>query len=82
MYLNAICDPEADSSLSASTHQESLLSDARACLGKADTAKRKAPTAKTEEKGHGRIETRVAVAIEAKGLAEHHELRTSKPSDA
>jgi predicted transposase YbfD/YdcC len=54
-------------------NQESLLSDARACLGKADKAKKKPPAAKTEDSGHGRIETRVAVVVEAKGMAEHHE---------
>jgi predicted transposase YbfD/YdcC len=57
-------------------NQESLLSDARACLGAADTpktGKRQPPTAKTETKAHGRIETRVGVVVDAKGLAEHHE---------
>jgi hypothetical protein len=29
--------------------------------------------AKTEDIGHGRIETRVAVVVDAKGMAEHHE---------
>ena len=56
-------------------NQESLLSDARACLAKAEklTGEKKLPVAKTEESGHGRIETRTAIVVEAKGLAEHHE---------
>jgi predicted transposase YbfD/YdcC len=57
-------------------NQESLLSDARSCLSTADKpkpGKRQPPTAKTETKAHGRIETRVGVVVEAKGLAEHHE---------
>ena len=29
--------------------------------------------AKTEDRGHGRLEMRTAVVVEAKGLAEHHE---------
>jgi hypothetical protein len=35
--------------------------------------KKKPPVAKTETSGHGRIETRVAVVVEAKELAEYHE---------
>ena len=56
-------------------NQESLLSDARACLAEADklTGKKKLSVAKTEDSGHGRVETRTAVVVEAKGLAEHHE---------
>lgn len=42
-------------------------------MGEADKAKKKPPAARTEESGHGRIETRVAVVVEAKDLAEHHE---------
>ena len=52
------------------------MSDARACLSGADkpkSGKKQPPTAKTETKGHGRVETRIAVVVEAKGLAEHHE---------
>jgi predicted transposase YbfD/YdcC len=57
-------------------NQESLLSDARACLAAAEqpkAGKRQPPTAKTETKAHGRIETRIGVVVEAKGLAEYHE---------
>jgi len=56
-------------------NQESLLSDARACLAEADKlkGKKKLPEAKTETSGHGRTEARVAVVVEAKDLAEYHE---------
>ena len=57
-------------------NQESLLSDARACLAaahKPTPGKKQPTTAKTETKGHGRIETRIGVVVEAKGLAEYHE---------
>jgi len=64
-------------------NQESLLSDARSCFSAVDKpkpkpGKRQPPTAKTETKAHGRIETRVGVVVEAKGLAEHHEFRGLK----
>src|SRR5215813_12153641 len=51
-------------------NQDSLLSDARDCLAKAN---KKHPVAKTETTGHGRLETRVGMVAEAKGLAEYHE---------
>ena len=47
-----------------------MLSDARSCLGK---VKPSHPTAKTEASKHGRIETRVATVVAAKGMARHHE---------
>lgn len=74
--VKAIVDKGGDYLLGLKDNQESLLSDARACLSAADKPKAGAkplPTAKTETKGHGRIETRVGVVVEAKGLAEHHE---------
>jgi predicted transposase YbfD/YdcC len=57
-------------------NQDSLLSDARACLAAADKpqgTKQQSPMAKTETKAHGRVETRVGAVVDAKGLAEHHE---------
>jgi predicted transposase YbfD/YdcC len=51
-------------------NQDSLLSDARACLGK---IKANHPTAKTETKGHGRLETRVGLVIGAGKLGAYHE---------
>jgi predicted transposase YbfD/YdcC len=66
-------------------NQESLLSDARSCLAVADrpsagpkAGKKPPPTAKTEAMAHGRIETRVGVVVEAKGLAEHHDFQGLK----
>lgn len=56
--------------LALKANQDSLLSDARACFG---TLKEGHPVAATEDVGHGRKETRKAVVVEAKGLAEHHE---------
>jgi predicted transposase YbfD/YdcC len=41
-------------------NQEGLLSDARACLSKANT---RHPTAKSETRGHGREETRVGIVV-------------------
>ena len=71
--VSTIVGKGGDYCIALKGNQESLLSDARACLGKAATAKKKPPVAKTEDIGHGRIETRVAVVVEAKGMAEHHE---------
>jgi predicted transposase YbfD/YdcC len=65
--VSTIVEQGGDYCIALKGNQDSLLSDARACLGKADTAKKKPPAAKTEEKGHGRIETRVALVVEAKG---------------
>ena len=51
-------------------NQEGLLSDARACLSKAN---KRHPTAKSETRGHGREETRVGIVVKAPDIAEHHE---------
>ena len=59
-----------DYCLSLKGNQESLLSDARSSLGK---VKPSHPTARTETSKHGRIETRVATVVAAKGMAVHHE---------
>jgi predicted transposase YbfD/YdcC len=59
-----------DYCLSLKGNQESLLSDARSCLSK---VKPSHPTAKTETRKHGRVETRVATVVAAKGMARHHE---------
>jgi predicted transposase YbfD/YdcC len=56
--------------LALKANQDSLLSDARACFGK---VKETHPVARLEEIGHGRRETRKAMVVSAKGLAEHHE---------
>ena len=56
--------------LALKANQDSLLSDARACFA---TLKDGHPSAVTEEAGHGRAETRRAVVVSAKGLAEHHD---------
>ena len=56
--------------LALKANQDSLLSDARACFGK---VKEIHPVARQEEAGHGRQETRTAMVVSAKGLAEHHE---------
>lgn len=56
--------------LALKANQDSLLSDARACFGK---TRQSHPVARTEDAGHGRKETRTAVVVSAKGLAEHHE---------
>lgn len=74
--VETIVDKGGDYCIALKGNQESLLSDARACLSAADkpkAGKRPPPTAKTETKGHGRIETRVGVVVPAKGLAEYHE---------
>lgn len=51
-------------------NQESLLSDARGCFGKVEKGD---PVAGSEATGHGRKETRTAVVVSAKALAEYHE---------
>lgn len=56
--------------LALKANQDSLLSDARACFGKVNGDH---PVARLEETGHGRKETRAAVVVSAKGLAEHHD---------
>jgi predicted transposase YbfD/YdcC len=68
--VEAIVEKGGDYCIALKGKQASLLSDARACLSKAG---RKHLVAKSETKGHGRIETRVGIVVEAKGLAEHHE---------
>ena len=57
--------------LALKANQDSLLSDARACFGKAN---KDHPVAHVEDTGHGRKETRTGMVVSAKGLAEHHEL--------
>ena len=74
--VSAIVDKGGDYCIALKGNQESLLSDARSCLGAADrpkAGKKQPPMAKTETMAHGRIETRVGVVVEAKGLAEHHD---------
>lgn len=56
--------------LALKANQDSLLSDARACFGK---AKKDHPAARFDAIGHGRKETRIGMVVSAKGLAEHHE---------
>lgn len=73
--VETIVEKGGDYCIALKGNQESLLSDARACLSKADKSKvsKKLPVAKTETRGHGRIETRVGIVVPAKGLAEYHE---------
>jgi predicted transposase YbfD/YdcC len=59
----------ADYVLPIKGNQDSLLSDARAEIAKAE----KPATAKTEDDDHGRIETRRAVVVAADGLGQHHD---------
>ena len=59
-----------DYCLALKANQDSLLSDARSCFGKLSPDH---PVARQEEVGHGRKETRTAMVISAKGLAEHHD---------
>jgi predicted transposase YbfD/YdcC len=56
-------------------NQESLLSDARGCFSKGHKSD---PTSVTENTGHGRKETRKAVVLSAKALAEYHEFHGLK----
>jgi predicted transposase YbfD/YdcC len=56
--------------LALKANQDSLLSDARARFG---AVKKGHPVAVTEDADHGRRETRKAVVVSAKGLAEHHD---------
>lgn len=79
--VETIVEKGGDYCIALKGNQESLLSDARACLGAADApqaGRKPPPTAKTETKAHGRIETRVGVVVDAKGLAEHHEFKGLK----
>jgi predicted transposase YbfD/YdcC len=66
----AINAQSGDWCLALKANQDSLLSDARACFG---TVKGDHPVARIDETGHGRKESRTAVVISAKGLAEHHD---------
>src|SRR5215467_9194962 len=60
--VETIIEKGGDYCIALKGNQDSLLSDARACLAGADklTGKKKLPVAKTEDSGHGRIETRTA----------------------
>ncbi len=66
----AINAQSGDWCLALKANQDSLLSDARACFGK---LKGDHPVARIDETGHGRKESRTAVVVSAKGLAEHHD---------
>ena len=66
----AITEGGGDYCLALKANQDSLLSDARSCFGKALTDH---PVARQQEAGHGRNETRTGTVVSAKGLAEHHE---------
>jgi len=68
--VEAIVAKGGDYCIALKGNQESLLSDARACLSKASA---KQLVAKTETRAHGRSETRLGVVVEAKGLAAYHE---------
>ena len=61
--------------LALKENQSSLLSDARSCFGKLHDGH---ATARGEEVGHGRKETRIATIVSAKGLAEHHDFPALK----
>src|SRR5499433_2615523 len=73
--VEAIIEKGGDYCIALKGNQAALLSDAHACLAKADEPKTKKrhPVAKTEASAYGRIETRVGVVVEAKGLAECHD---------
>ena len=71
----AIIDKGGDYCLSLKGNQESLLSDARSCLSK---VKPRHPTAKTDARGHGRVETRIGLVVAAPKLAEHHDFKGLK----
>jgi len=66
----AITEGGGDYCLALKANQDSLLSDARSCFGKALTDH---PVARQQEAGHGRNETRTGTVVSAKRLAEHHE---------
>lgn len=66
----AITYDGGDYCLALKSNQDSVLSDARSCFGKVGVDH---PVARQEELGHGRKETRKAMVVSAKGLAEHHE---------
>ena len=66
----AITGGGGDYCLALKANQDSLLSDARSCFGKANADH---PVARQQETGHGRKEIRTGLVVSAKGLAEHHE---------
>lgn len=68
--VQAINAGGGDWCLALKGNQDSLLSDARSCFGQVKAGH---PTARREEIGHGRKETRTAAVVSASGLAEHHE---------
>ena len=70
LTVAAINAQGGDWCLALKANQESLLSDARACFGQMKDGH---PQACTEDSGHGRKESRTAVVVRARGLAEHHE---------
>jgi predicted transposase YbfD/YdcC len=61
-----IIERGGDYCLALKGNQQSLLSDARSCLSKAEEA---LPSAETTDRAHNRIETRRAVVVGADGLA-------------
>jgi len=63
-----IIERGADYVLPVKGNQDSLLSDARSKIG----AAKRPPSAKTETRAHGRIETRCAVVVAAADLGPHH----------
>jgi predicted transposase YbfD/YdcC len=76
--VELIVEKGGDYCIALKGNQESLLSDARSCLAAADKpkpGKRPPPTAKTETKTHGRIETRIGVVVEAKGACQAPRVR-------
>jgi len=68
--VEAIIEKGGDYCIALKGNQDALQSDARDCLAK---SKMKHPVAMTETSGYGRLETRVGMVVEAKGLAECHE---------
>jgi len=73
-----IVEKGGDYCLTLKANQDSLLSDARAQFSKAEAPAaekraRKLATARTEDEGHGRVETRTATVIDAKDLGTYHE---------
>lgn len=63
--VELIVEKGGDYCIALKGNQDSLLSDSRACLAateKPKAAKKPPPIAKTEAKGHGRIETRIGAA--------------------
>jgi predicted transposase YbfD/YdcC len=63
-----ITDKGGDYCLRIKGNQEALQRHAQACF---DTVKKRQPTAKTAGAGHGRVEARQAIVVDAKASAEH-----------